>query len=317
MEFQLTDDYLNTSDGNAMSVDDRIKNAFAVDGKVSYKGKQYDSEVELRKLLIKEGFVNNYNTSTDVIKKAASTLFGLILVVGLSTLLFACNGNSKSNVNVPTEYCEELVKLTEEGNAEAQYNMANLYFMGKGVEKNYEETARLTKLAAEQGNAKGMALLGYCYMKGFGVPQDMNNAIKWLEKATELENPTAESTTAESTLGTIYFFGINGVPQDIEKGLKYTKRAAEHGDPVGMYCMGLEYIIGQYVPMDKVKAFEYFKRAAEHDEHQYRAQFHLGLCYLNAVGTELDVEKGIYWLKKSAAQGYPDAIQELKRYSNF
>ena len=50
--------------------------------------------------------------------KQTMTLAGILLTFALC--LASCNGNSQSNVNVPTEYCEELVKLAEEGNAEAQ-----------------------------------------------------------------------------------------------------------------------------------------------------------------------------------------------------
>ena len=154
MAIELTKDYFNTSDGNAMSVDDRIKNAFAVDGKVKYNGETYGSEMELRNFLIEEGVIDNDSTTTDVIKQAVSKLLGLFLAIGLTTFLFACNGNSQSTrsvestENVPTEYCEELVKLAKDGNAEAQYNLAKSYAVGLGVKQNSKESHKWLLKAA-------------------------------------------------------------------------------------------------------------------------------------------------------------------------
>lgn len=106
MAFELTDDYFITSDGNAMSVDERIKNAFAVDGKVSYKSVVYNSEVELRDKLIQEGVLKKENL-TDIVKQTASKLKGLFFIFGICLLLFACGSglqnNSKKEDNSPPQ----------------------------------------------------------------------------------------------------------------------------------------------------------------------------------------------------------------------
>ena len=51
---------------------------------------------------------------------------------------------------------ETAYKLTlpsaEQGNANAQYNLGNMYNEGKGVPQDYKEAAKWWKLAAEQGH---------------------------------------------------------------------------------------------------------------------------------------------------------------------
>ena len=100
--------------------------------------------------------------------KQTITLASLILALVLC--LASCNGNSKSDINVPTQYCEELVKLAEEGNAEAQMNLAKCYANGEGVEKNNDEANKWILKAAEQGNTDAMVEMGTAYFNGWGVP---------------------------------------------------------------------------------------------------------------------------------------------------
>ena len=89
------------------------------------------------------------------------------VILALVLFLTSCGGNSKSSV--PTEYCEELVKLAEEGNAEAQVNLAKCYANGKGIEKSDEEANKWIVKAAEQGNADALTEMGNIYMMGLGV----------------------------------------------------------------------------------------------------------------------------------------------------
>ena len=72
--------------------------------------------------------------------KQKMTLVGILLAFAF--YLASCGGNSQSNVNVPTEYCEELVKLAEGGNAEAQANLGVCYAKGEGVSQSNEEAVR-------------------------------------------------------------------------------------------------------------------------------------------------------------------------------
>ena len=123
--------------------------------------------------------------------KQTMTLAGILLAFALC--LASCNGNSQSNVNVPTEYCEELVKLAEEGNAEAQNKLGYCYDIGQGVEQSVSEAVKWYQKAAEQDNAYAQANLGSCYQQGKGVPQSDSEAFKWFEKSAKQGNAVGQN----------------------------------------------------------------------------------------------------------------------------
>ncbi len=73
-------------------------------------------------------------------------------------------------------------KSAEQGYANAQIRLANLYvrrdgqFMGRSI-------YRLYNMAAEQGDMRGDYGIGDCYLYGYGVKPNPNEAIKWYQKA--------------------------------------------------------------------------------------------------------------------------------------
>jgi len=71
------------------------------------------------------------------------------------------------------------LKLAKKGHVEAQYNLALIYDLGKGVPKNHKEAVKWYRLAAEQGLAEAQLNLGVNYGLGRGVPQDYVLAHMW------------------------------------------------------------------------------------------------------------------------------------------
>lgn len=66
-----------------------------------------------------------------------------------------------------------------------QYNYANLLATGRGVTRNHAQALNLYRLAAEQGHAKSMNLLGRCYEEGLGVHPDPDEALAWYRRSAE------------------------------------------------------------------------------------------------------------------------------------
>jgi TPR repeat protein len=88
---------------------------------------------------------------------------------------------------VPQDYTEAArwYRLAaDQGLADAQSNLGQMYTLGNGVPQDYVEAARLYKLAADQGNASAQMSLGNAYANGVGVIQDYETAHMWANIAS-------------------------------------------------------------------------------------------------------------------------------------
>ena len=101
-----------------------------------------------------------------------------------------------------------LHKAAEQGRADAQIGLAEMYALGQGVPQDDAEAVRWYRLAAAQGHAGAQYNLGVRYASGRGVPEDDAEAVTWYRKAAE--QGYAE---AQNNLGLMYSKG-EGVPQD-------------------------------------------------------------------------------------------------------
>ena len=73
----------------------------------------------------------------------------------------------------------------EKGDAKAQYNLAEEYFRGKTLKRNYLEAAKWYRKAADQNLNWALNMIGVCYEYGLGVPRSIDESRKWYKKADE------------------------------------------------------------------------------------------------------------------------------------
>ncbi len=71
----------------------------------------------------------------------------------------------------------------EQGDAEAQINVGEIFERGLGGEPNYQAALIWYQKAAEQGNARAQFNLGTLYEQGLGVGKDKMQALNWYRKA--------------------------------------------------------------------------------------------------------------------------------------
>ena len=97
---------------------------------------------------------------------------------------------------------QELRPLANQGNANTQDNLGNMYAEGHGVPQDHAEAVRWYRKAAAQGDAEAQHNLGLMYVHGEGVPQDYAEAVKWFRKAANQGD-----ASAQTNLGIMYFRG--------------------------------------------------------------------------------------------------------------
>lgn len=180
------------------------------------------------------------------------TCVAVILLIGYQGTLVplpAFAQAKKSSDQKTEESINELRQSAEQGNAEAQFNLAQMYNFGRGVSQDYAEALRWYHKSAGQGDAKAEWVLGFKYDRGQGVPPDYAKALRWYLKAAK--QGYAE---AQDCLGTLYAEG-HGVPQNYGEALQWYRKAAEQGFGGAQHNVGLMYERGQGVPQNYVQAY--------------------------------------------------------------
>jgi len=151
-------------------------------------------------------------------------------------------------------------KAAEQGNIEAQFNLARKYYKGEGILQDYKKAVEWYTKAAKQGDAEAQFNLALMYKKGEGVLQDSKQAVKWYTKAAEQGVAKAQFNLAHK-----YYKG-EGVHQDYKQAVKWFSKAAKQGYAKSQYSLGLMYYNGEGVPKDYAEAYAWSLHAAMNGE---------------------------------------------------
>ena len=85
----------------------------------------------------------------------------LSIITADSTAAAAAIRRIKNNKNK----FDHITKLVEQGDANAQFNLAGMYYTGKGLEEDHERAVELLTLAAEQGHVGAQNKLDSLFLK--------------------------------------------------------------------------------------------------------------------------------------------------------
>ena len=177
--------------------------------------------------------------------------------------------------------------LAEQGDAQAQANVASMYVDGSGVPQDYEKAVQWYHSSANQGNALAERNLGILLYSGNGVPRDYEEAAKWLRKAAE-----HGVDTAQAVLGTMYANGI-GVSKNSNEAAKWYGKAADQGNVSAQDILGGMYVRGEGVAQNYLEAVRLFNLAANNGN--IDAQCNLSSMYASGKGVEADYVTAYKW----------------------
>ncbi|MDR2845781.1 MAG: sel1 repeat family protein [Candidatus Methanoplasma sp.] len=232
---------------------------------------------------------------------------------------------------------EKLTHEAESGDADAQYELGEIYNIGKEVPKNEEEALKWFILAENQDHEKahrallGLILasenaptlhtiaaktsplaqywLGNLYWTGGDIDdrpdilKDEEEAIKWYITAAK-----NGSIRAQLRLGDLYLWDEKRY-QDLKEAVKWYELAAEHGDTdallilSGIYYYGIHYYgDSREIAQDYEKSIKLLLKAAELGDAE--AQFKLGEFYCEGVVVPQNYKEAQRMYKLAAEQGY-------------
>ena len=174
------------------------------------------------------------------------------------------------------------------------YRLGSMNITGTGTEVDLEKARYYFEKAAELGNADALYGLGKLYLKQEFPDYDPAKAVEYLEESAAKGN-----AFAKYQLGKLLCQG-ELVSKDIARGLPLLKELAENGVTFASYIAGKVYLREEGW-QDIKKAILYFRQAAE-DGNSY-AEYQLGRIYYFGNGVRVDQEKGLEYLKESAARG--------------
>ena len=151
-----------------------------------------------------------------------------------------------------------------------------------------------------------MMKIGYTYMFGDVVEQDLVESTKWFIKAAD-EN----DAEALDRVGGAYRNG-SGVEQNFATAVDYYKKSvAADGFADALLDLGLAYLKGEGVPQNAEHGYSLMIRAAK--QGNAAAQYNMGYLYRKGIGIEPNMDEAIKWYRLSAAQDYEQAVESLKK----
>jgi TPR repeat protein len=119
-----------------------------------------------------------------------------------------------------------------------------------------------------------------------------------------LPNKTGDGVEKQEILNCLKSHNIN--LQEIYNWLLNDQRNSNSFTLLGDFNL-----LGMGINVDKTKAFELYQKAA--DLGNSTAQCNLAFMYMNGIEIVKNIDKAVYWYKKSAEQGDQDAHNKLEK----
>lgn len=140
----------------------------------------------------------------------------------------------------------DLIKYAEQGDCEAQNELAARYATGDGVDKSFEKAVFWYEKAASQDSGNAVYNLAFMYLLGDGVKKDEKKAVEmFLYAADQLRNCDARLVIAEA-----YEIGKLNFEINYLKATEYHIKAALLGAVTGLRSVGGLLSEGKIKPND-------------------------------------------------------------------
>jgi len=140
------------------------------------------------------------------------------------------------------------------------------------------------------------------YAEGRGVPQNMLEAARWLQKSAD-----AGFAPAQFRLASLNEKG-EGVKKDLQAARRLYLAAAGKGNAKAMHNLAVLYAEGIDGKPDYKAASEWFRKAAGYGVTD--SQFNLAILYARGIGAPANLAESYRWFALAAANGDSDAAKK-------
>lgn len=187
----------------------------------------------------------------------------------------------------------------------AQYHLAQMYRHGIGVQRDSEQAAIWSEMAAAQGYEHSVEG-SYELTEHSTVEMHVDTMLGFDETLALAE---AGDVRAQVALAEIYENGVL-IAQDLKLSKSWYKKAAKKGDAHAQLRLSIYYCSDEDgLPPDAKKALKWMNRSAS--QGHLKAIFGLGLMYYNGVFVRQCLIKAKDFYEKAAMQGYAPAYSGL------
>ena len=213
-----------------------------------------------------------------------------------------------------------LEKKAKTGDAEAQYQLGEIYFEALKVKQDLPAAKEWIEKAAAQNNAKAKYRLASMRFTGVGFKADSVEGRKLFAQSLPGLKKLVETgdADAQGKLGVLYVMGV-AVGQDFAKAMALFQKAAGAGNVKAQADLAGAYLAGKSLAINPTLAGEWFEKAAQAGHGP--AQIQLGILCIQARGRRQDIAAGIKWIETASRSGHPvsakkakDLLAQLKKF---
>ena len=198
-----------------------------------------------------------------------------------------------------------LRRAAKAGHGPAAHRLACGYRYGEFGREDLAAARRWARVAAEAGDAPGMALLARLLTdEAPRGDRRRREAAAWLRRAAELGNFDDRTNYA------VRLHEGDGVRRDDREAVRWYRLAAAHGCPSATANLGRCYRRGHGVPRSPRTAARWFRRAVEVFENAQGAACLADMYREGELGPPSPA-RALPWLRRAAAMGDPESLGEL------
>jgi len=286
----------------------------------------------------------NYSTAFEWYKRAAD--------LGYYKAIFSVGYCYEKGIGVRTDESKALMYYGKIENTEQQYEIGCDILSGRRNGHRWTNDYGIPKKWFERASEKGHIMahfkLGVCYYFGYGCKEDKIKAENLFKIISDAES--------QYNIGYEYFTTVQTTRKDKDSNkfaLEWFEKSGYQGYCLGLFMVGVCYMLGLGVKSDNDKANNYFekihnaedqykiakfldkrhnfsissfnftdeicyswyKKAARqgHDKSQYVVGLFLLGIRHNDGSVQENPEEAVSWFRKAALQGHPKAQYELGR----